>query len=35
MFLIARAQQMTSAKLTHYGPVKPYGDIDLGQHWLR
>ena len=21
--------------LTHYGLVTPYGDIDLGQHWLR
>ena len=22
-------------KLTHRGPVTPYGNIDLGQHWLR
>ena len=21
--------------LTHFGLVTPYGDIDLGQHWLR
>ena len=21
--------------LTHWGPVTPFGDIDLGQHWLR
>ena len=21
--------------LTHCGLVTPYGDIDLGQHWLR
>ena len=21
--------------LTHCGPVMPYGDIDLGQHWFR
>ena len=21
--------------LTHYGLMTPYGDIDLGQHWLR
>ena len=23
------------AILTHYGLVTPYGDTDLGQHWLR
>ena len=22
-------------KLTHCGLVTPYGDIDLGRHWLR
>ena len=21
--------------LTHWGLVTPYGDVDLGQHWLR
>ena len=21
--------------LTHWGLVTPFGDIDLGQHWLR
>ena len=21
--------------LTHWGPVMPYGDTDLGQHWLK
>ena len=25
----------TVNKLTHCGLVMPYGDIDLGQHWLR
>ena len=24
-----------NVKLTHCGLVTPYGDIDLGQHWLR
>ena len=23
------------SELTHWGLVMPYGDIDLGQHWLR
>ena len=23
------------SKLHNYGPVMPYGDIELGQHWLR
>ena len=23
------------AKLTHYSPVMPYGDIDLDQHWFK
>ena len=23
------------AELIHWGLVTPYGDIDLGQHWLR
>ena len=22
-------------ELTHWGLVTPFGDIDLGQHWLR
>ena len=30
---IPRTQQFTS--LTHCGLVTPYGDRDLGQHWLR
>ena len=25
----------TDLPLTHYGLVMLYGDIDLGQHWLR
>ena len=24
-----------SRQLTHCGRMTPYGDIDLGQHWLR
>ena len=24
-----------STRLTHWGQVTPYGDRDLGQHWLR
>ena len=24
-----------SENLTHYGLVTPYGDTELGQHWLR
>ena len=24
-----------SGRLTHWGIVTPFGDIDLGQHWLR
>ena len=25
----------TSSMLIHCGLMMPYGDIDLGQHWLR
>ena len=25
----------TTSELTHWGLVTPFGDIDLGQHWLR
>ena len=25
----------TDSALTHCGLVTPYGDTDLGQHWLR
>ena len=35
---LARPQLLFHAvyhQLTHCGLVTPYGDIDLGQHWLR
>ena len=30
-----RCNQTFTAVLTHCGLMTPYGDIDLGQHWLR
>ena len=27
--------RMLTGKLTHCGQVTPYGDVDMGQHWLR
>ena len=26
---------ISTQTLTHWGLVMPFGDIDLGQHWLR
>ena len=28
-------QNKIDLSLSHWGLVMPYGDIDLGQHWLR
>ena len=35
LHLPIQARRQVSLSLTHCGLVMPYGDIDLGQHWLR
>ena len=33
--IIENATTFLKNQLTHWGLVTPYGDRDLGQHWLR
>ena len=33
--VITRQCPKSNGYLTHYGLVTSYGDIELGQHWLR
>ena len=35
MYCVQSGTDVTIVQLTHCGQVMPYGDIDLGQHWLR